>query len=47
LHSNIKFVVDLDGQIWHHVKRSNCPTSQLFKNKWEIILYHHKLWIFV
>ena len=33
LHPDIKFVVNLNRKIWHHVKRLNCPSSQFFKNK--------------
>ena len=25
LHPNVKFAVNLDGKVWHHVKRPNCP----------------------
>ena len=33
LRPNIKFAINLDGKILHYVNRSNCPSSQSFKNK--------------
>ena len=44
LHIVIKFSVNLDEKIWHHVKRLNCTSSQSIKNKEEITLYNPKLY---
>ena len=44
LYLNVKFTINLDGNVWHHVKRSNCPSSQPLKNKEEIIFYYPKLY---
>ena len=27
LHPDVKFAVNLDGKIWHHMKKPNCPSS--------------------
>ena len=44
LHHNIKSGVNLDGKVWHYVKRPNYPFSQSIKNKWKITLYYPKLY---
>ena len=44
LHPDIRFVVNLDGKIWHNMKRTNDPSSQSVKNNGKIILYHPKLY---
>ena len=33
LHLGIKFAINLDGKIWHNVKRPNCLYYQCFNNK--------------
>ena len=44
LHPNVKFAVNLNGKVWHHVKWPNCPSSQPITNKEKITLYHPKLY---
>ena len=44
LYPNIKFTINLNGKVWHHVKIPNCSFSQSFKNKREITLYYPKLY---
>ena len=42
-----KFAINLDGKVWHQVKRPNYPYSQFLKNKEEITLYHPKLYFWL
>ena len=32
LHHDVKFAVNLDAKIWHHIKRPNCLSSHCLKN---------------
>ena len=55
LHQDVKFVVNFDWKVWHHMKRFNYLSSQSLKNKWETTLtilkytldytLHPKFWI--
>ena len=44
LYLNVKFTINLDRNVWHHVKRPNCHSSQSLKNKEKIIFYYPKLY---
>ena len=48
LHLDVKFAVNLDKKVWHHVKRLNCLSSQFLKSKEEItFIYHPKLYFWL